>query len=319
MDGYRSDRCYLISDRSRSVRQLAGGIRTAVRRARTVDLVHLHGEMASGLCLPSIATRPSVVTLHGLHLARRSRGLRHATAALNLRAVVRAADRTICVSEAERDHLRALAGPAALARARVVRNGVRLPPPPLAGERDRVREELGLAPAEAVGIWVGGLDEHKDPLTAVRAAVRAPLPLLVVGDGPLRRQVERAAHGPVRVLGLRSDVPRLLAAADVFLLTSRREGLAYALLEAMAAGLPSVVTALPENLEAVDDAGLSFPLGDEESLLAAVRRLAADEHGRALLGERARRRVVEHFGAEQMVAATRAVYDEVLDGRAGRD
>src|SRR5207247_773434 len=98
-----------------------------------------------------------------------------------------------------------------------------------------VRAELGLDDAEVVAIWVGGLQEHKDPLTAVGAAAAAGVTLLVVGDGPLGRRV--ADQAGVRLLGRRGDVPRLLQAADIFVLTSRREGLSFALLEAMAAGL----------------------------------------------------------------------------------
>ena len=83
--------------------------------------------------------------------------------------------------------------PNAARRAVVIRNGVRLLAPTSGAERREVREELGVADSEPVAIWVGSLDERKDPLTAVRAAQRASVTLLVVGDGPLRREVERAA------------------------------------------------------------------------------------------------------------------------------
>jgi glycosyltransferase involved in cell wall biosynthesis len=163
-----------------------------------------------------------------------------------------------------------------------------------------------------VGIWVGSLDERKDPLAAVRAAVRTSVALLVVGDGPLRSQVERAARGPIHVLGQRQDVPRLLEAADFYVLTSRREGLAFSLLEAMAHGLPAVVTDLAENVEAVGDAGIVIPGGDDDALGAALRRLVDNEGELATLGGLARRRVAELFDADTMIARTRAVYDDAL-------
>ncbi len=212
MPGYRFNRIYLASSPTPSVGQLARGLVAAFRDARGHDLLHVHGEVAGGLCLPLLATRPSVVTLHGLHLIRRVSGLRGKASALNLRAIVRAADRTICVSKAEHEELTAAIGPAAARRAVVIHNGVQLPAPASDAERAEVRRELGVGESEPVGIWVGSLDERKDPLTAIRAAERASVALLVVGDGPLRSQVERAARRSARILGHRRDVPRLLSA-----------------------------------------------------------------------------------------------------------
>jgi glycosyltransferase involved in cell wall biosynthesis len=317
MPGYRFSRIYVAPSSTPSLRQLSRGVIEANWQARTPDLLHLHGEVASGSCLPLLTARPSVVTLNGLHLLRRLTGVRRKAAALNLRALVRAADRTICVARAEHDYLTAAVGSVAGNRAVVIHNGVRLPAPGDA-QRPGARKELGLADDEPVGIWVGSLDERKDPLAAVRAAVRTSVALLVVGDGPLRSQVERTARGPIRVLGQRRDVPRLLEAADFFVLTSRREGLAFSLLEAMAYGLPAVVTDLTENVEAVGDGGIVIPGGDDEALGAALRRLVDDEGERATLGERARRRIAELFDADEMIARTRTVYDEALRHRRGR-
>jgi glycosyltransferase involved in cell wall biosynthesis len=310
MPAYRLSRAYLAQS-PRPSPALARGVIDALRRGRRHDLVHLHGEVGSGLCLPIVATRPSVVTLHGLNLTRRLSGLARRAAMLNLRAFVRVADATICVSEAEHAELVALVGSAAARQASVVHNGVRLP---ASAELDRAgtREHLGIAASEPVAIWVGSLHDHKDPLAAVRAAERASVALLVVGDGPLRSQVERTARRHARVLGRRDDVPRLLAAADIFVLTSRHEGFSFSLLEAMAYRLPAVVTDLPENREAIGDTGVAVPPGDEAALAAALSRLAANDGESTALGERARQRVAELFGAGTMVERTRGIYDDVL-------
>jgi glycosyltransferase involved in cell wall biosynthesis len=310
MPAYRFSRVYLGPSAAPSVGDLARGVVDAFRRAGRHDLLHLHGEVAGGLCLPLLAVRPSIITLHGLHLTRRLSGLLQTAAALNLRAVVRAADRTICVGKAEHDILAAVLGPDAARRAVVVRNGVRPAARANETERAEVRKELGIAGSGPIGIWVGSLDERKDPLTAVRAAEAASVTLLVVGDGPLRPQVEASAQRHVRVVGGRGDVARLLAAADFFVSTSVREGLAFSLLEAMAAGLPSIVSALPENVEAVGDTGMVYD--GEDTLAAALGRLAASEPERAALGERARQRAAKRFRAEEMIARTRALYDDVL-------
>jgi glycosyltransferase involved in cell wall biosynthesis len=313
MPGYRFSRVYLTPSAQSSARVVPGMLR-ALRQGRRHDLVHVHGEVASGLCLPLLATRPSLVTLNGLHFLRRMHGASRRLAVLNLHALVRAADYTICVSYAERDYLIAAVGPSAAQRVVVVHNGVDIS---LASSTagDDVRGELGVSGSEPLGIWVGGLDHHKDPLTAVRGAVKSSVPLLVVGDGPLRRPVEEAANEWVRVLGRRRDVLRLLAASDFFVLTSRREGLSFALLEAMSYGLPAVVTDLAENVEAVGDSGYVVPEGDEDALAEALRRLADNAEERAAMGRRARDRVSARFDAVLMVRRTRALYDQLLADR----
>ena len=108
---------------------------------------------------------------------------------------------------------------------------------------------------------------------------------------------------------------RLLAAADLFVLASEREGLSFALLEAMAHGLAPIVTDIAENVEAVGDSGIAVPYGDENAIAAALRQLVEDENDRVTRGERARRRVAELFDAENMIGGTRALYDEVLGAR----
>jgi len=312
MPGYRFGRAYLASSPTPSLRQLSRGVIDALRRGRRHDFLHVHGEVGSGLCLPIIATRPSIVTLHGLNLTRRLSGLVQEAALLNLRAVVRAADATICVSKAEHADLMAMVRSTAASRAVVVHNGVRLPTPAIELGRAGTREHFGIAQSEPVGIWVGSLHDHKDPLAAVRAAERASVTLLLVGDGPLRSQVERTARRRVRVLGHRDDVPRLLAAADFFVLTSRHEGFAFSLLEAMAYGLPTLVTNLAANIEAVGNAGVVVPCVDDAALTAALRRLAENESERMALGKRAQGRAAELFSAEKMISRTRAVYDDVF-------
>ncbi len=311
MPGYRIKRVYLAPSRMSGPAAVARGLAVVARRARAHDVVHVHGEMAGALLLPLIVARPSVVTLHGLHLLRRVTGVRRRAAELNLRAVVRAADKTICVSNAEHHLLLTIVGRATSGTV-VVHNGTRVASPASADERHRVRSELGLARSDVVGIWVGSLDERRDPLAVVRAAERASTPLIVAGDGPLLAEVKQAAPEHVRVLGHRDDIPRLLDAADFFVLMSHREGLSFALLEAMAHGLPAIVADVAENVEAVGDSGISVPYADEAAIATALRRLAEGADQRMTLGERARQRVTEYFSLDGMIARTRAVYDDVL-------
>lgn len=315
MPGYRLERVYVAPKRKPGVRQVVAGLLDLSHALRGYDLLHVHGEATAGMFLPLLAARPSVVTLHGLHLLRRVSGLRRRGATLNVRAILRAASRTICVSKAEREQLASFVGESAIARTVVVHNGAHVVSPATDAERGSVRRELGIHEPGPVGIWVGSLDERRDPLVVARAAISTSTPLLIVGEGPLRREVERAARPPVHLLGQRDDVPRLLAAADFFVLMSEREGFSFALLEAMAHGLPAIVADVPENIEAVGDSGLAVPYGDETALTAGLRAITADQPRRVAMGRLARSRVAERFSAEGMLARTRAVYEGVLAQR----
>jgi glycosyltransferase involved in cell wall biosynthesis len=326
MGGYRFERVCLAPSAS------AAGARTAVlrravevqRAAFSFDVLHVVGEVASSLCFPSLAVRRSVVSPQGLHLLRRVDGVRKGAAKANLRLIVRAASKTICASQTEYADVLNAVGRRVARRALVIHNGVTIAEPVSSAQRVALRAELGIAPSEVVGAWAAALDEHKDPLSAISAvnALRrngAPVTFLVAGNGPLLAEVERAARetDAVRVLGFRRDVQRILGASDFFVLSSRREGLSFSLLEAMSLGLAPVVSDAPANAEVVGDAGIVVSFGDIDGFANAFRRLLG-EHERLALGERARVRVAQHFRVDEMVRRTREVYDEVVGGSGTR-
>lgn len=157
-------------------------------------------------------------------------------------------------------------------------------------------------------ITVTRLVEQKgvDVLLRASAKALAALPawrLAIVGDGPLRADLQDLArqlkiadkivwHGHV------ADPIRLLGSARFFVLTSRFEGSPNALLEAMACGLPAIVSdASPGPLEAIgkEEAGLVVPVGDVDATAAAIEKLAGDEPLRARLGRTARDRISGHL------------------------
>jgi glycosyltransferase involved in cell wall biosynthesis len=166
-------------------------------------------------------------------------------------------------------------------------------------------------------LYLGSLEPRKDPLTAIRAAglVRrrgVPLVLLVAGEGPLRAEISAEADEAVRDLGFRRDTERLLAASDVFVMPSSREGASLAVLEAMGHGLPVVVSDGPGNPEVVGDAGIVAPFGDQRAFADALAQLAADPAERLRLGERARERVRREFDADSFASGIERVYEDVL-------
>lgn len=221
---------------------------------------------------------------------------------------------TICVAESElRAGLRARTCRAA--RTVVIRNGVALgPPPPRRPKRPGAPVEL---------LSVGRLRAPKDFTTLVRAvAALAPgsVRLRIAGDGPDRAEVadevaQLGLDGAVELLGARDDVADLLAGADAFVLSTDSEGLPMSVLEAMAAGLPVVASAVGGVPELVRDGetGALVPPRDPNALAAAIAGLAADADLRARLGDAARRRAEREFALPTFQRAHLDVYRDGLE------
>jgi glycosyltransferase involved in cell wall biosynthesis len=129
----------------------------------------------------------------------------------------------------------------------------------------------------------------------------------------LEEIARRAAN--VRVLGHRSDVPALMAIADIFVLVSEREGFSFALLEAMANGCAPIVTDVPTNVEAVGEHGAIVPFEDVPTFTNALRELVDDPAEAARIGARARERVRQMFSKTSMLEGTREAYEDVLRER----
>jgi glycosyltransferase involved in cell wall biosynthesis len=126
--------------------------------------------------------------------------------------------------------------------------------------------------------------------------------------------------GKVAFAGERQDVPRLMAAADVFVLASLWEGFGLVFAEAMGAGTPVVGTRVSGVPEVVEDGETGFlvPPRDPQALAGALIRLLGDPAERRRMGNNGYRRVRERFAAPRMVEQTLAVYQEALAARSRR-
>lgn len=189
------------------------------------------------------------------------------------------------------------------------------------------RREIGIGDGELMIIQVARLDPLKDHATAIATLEhvvrrRPEARLVLVGEGPERAQVEalvreRGLTPWVRFLGLRTDIPRLLRAADLFLLTSVSEGIPLTIIEAMAAGLPVVATRVGGVGEIVHEGrtGLLAPSGDHEALALHSLRLAESSELRAEMGRLGRQRAVEDFSESQMIDQYHRLYREIFQSR----
>jgi glycosyltransferase involved in cell wall biosynthesis len=193
-----------------------------------------------------------------------------------------------------------------------------------ATRRVALRRKLEL-PARPVVVFVGRLAAEKNPLGLLEAwgyarqHLAEPWTLAVVGDGPLRHAVEAAAKerevaGSVVIAGESRCVQDWLGAADLFVLSSHNEGMANTLLEAMACGLPSVVTAVSGMKDLIERpvAGRIVPVGDMRALGDNLAMLCNNEAERIAMGLRARDTILRDFSIESVAARHIALYRELL-------
>ena len=198
------------------------------------------------------------------------------------------------------------------------------------GDRQEARRRTGLEGDPAV-LWVGHLDANKDPLTVLQgiSAAARELPRLALyccfGAAPLLRAVEERIatdphlRGRVHLLGQVSHerIEQLMRAADLFVLGSHREGSGYSLIEALACGLPPVVTDIPSfrALTGAGTVGMLWPCGDPQALAEAIRSVAAG------VGVGMRAAVRAHFdlelSSESLGRKLAAMYEDTIGRQRG--
>lgn len=161
--------------------------------------------------------------------------------------------------------------------------------------------------------------DHQTLLKALGSLKKLPWSLTLIGDGDGRRNAEQLAveigiRERIDFLGVREDVPALLAASQIFVLSTRREGFPLTVLEAMRVGLPVVAANVGGISEAVETGttGLLFPAGDFETLQAHLALLIKNRTLRLKMGQVGRRCFSDKFTLEQMVDKTTAVYYDIL-------
>lgn len=193
--------------------------------------------------------------------------------------------------------------------------------------RRAVGAEIGVEPGDLVVIAVANLHPYKGHEELIRAAASLAgefpnLRVLCPGrDAGMRGKLESLAKelgigDRVRLLGERADIPRLLAASDIFVHPSHEEGFSNAILEAMTAALPSIVTNVGGNPEAIREGieGFIVPPRDPAPMAVALRKLLADVALRTQIGASARARIESEFSMDKMIASFSAWYERFTSG-----
>jgi len=291
--------------------------RPLVRRLDEVDVVHAHmfGSNVWGTVLGRLKRVP-VVVAHEHTWSFQGQPLRRL---LDRELVGRLADAFIAVAEEDRRKMIEVEG-VDPDKIRLIPNGIADPEP---GDGEAVRRELGIPEnAPVIGV-VCELRAQKalEVLFAAAAQLRHELPelrVLVAGDGPEREGLGQEARrldldGTVQLLGIRRDVPALLDALDVAVLSSDYEGSPLSVMEYMAAGKPVVSTRVGGVPELVEDGvhGLLVEPRDPGALAAAIGRLLHDPAEARRLGEQGRERQQRELSLDAMVRKIEDLYEEL--------
>jgi glycosyltransferase involved in cell wall biosynthesis len=204
-------------------------------------------------------------------------------------------------------------------RVALIRNGT-AEPVATAGARERIRSEFSYGPEDVVLVRVGRLANSKGNDVLLRSLAGNPqlqaAKILFVGEGEERAALQGFAdanrlQSRISFTGYRADIPDLLAAGDVFVLPSIKEGLPIALLEAMAASLPIVSTNAGAITMALENARNAWvvPTGDERSLAEALAQALSRPDLRAEYARRAREDFLRYFSVDAMGTAYTSLYE----------
>lgn len=288
------------------------------------DVVHCHNTFATVMAAPSarwVGVGAVVTTRHGLvsppGAFMKQNGLPGKLGnAIRFCLAAAYCDRVVAVCKKGQENLEAAPG-AFLYKVSTIQNGTDPAP-------------VGLSPDPLIGkegftlINVARLDWKKNHACLLRAVAQArrkvpDLYLWLLGDGPERENLQRLAcklniQSCVQFAGQRRDVGDWLAQADLFVLSSFTEGLPVSLMEAMASGLPFIVTDVGDMPEIARSSGAGTVVESDhpEELAEAIVQAASQREELVETGRRARKYYEEHFTPSQMVASYTRLYQDCI-------
>lgn len=192
-------------------------------------------------------------------------------------------------------------------------------------EKSKIREDLGLKKESFIIGHVGRLSAEKDQLTLLKAFRNIVYKehnaeLIIIGDGDQRETLKKAAKefkidASVKFLGHRDDVSKILRVMDVFVLTSFREGLSLAILEAMACGVPIVATKIGGTPEVIVDGenGYLAPCGFPERIENGIMRIFSNKELHQKMSANCLKLAKDNFSLDRMTADYEELYRKMLN------
>jgi glycosyltransferase involved in cell wall biosynthesis len=282
-------------------------------REQRVDVVHTHH--FNQIFYSAVAARLAGCRL--IHTEHSVEVFDHWRRRAAYRMLTLLCDQVLAVGDDVNDFLRSKVGVSAK-KLRTLFAGVEIPPSLV--PRSGARRRLQLPPHAPIILIVARLYPEKNHgllLSAFRSVLNEipDAQLLMAGSGIqeafIRNEISRLGiDNGVQLLGVRRDIPDLLAAADVVALTSDREGLPLIVLEAMAAGRPVVATHVGELPAVISDRmnGRLVPSGDVSALSKALVETLCDRRAATEMGSRGREMVTERFNLTSMISAHQAIY-----------
>lgn len=189
--------------------------------------------------------------------------------------------------------------------------------------RKRLREQMGYGNEDILLLTVAELIPRKNHIQIMKAMKeivkhKKNVHLLIVGEGKLEPKLKETVnrlniHTNVNFLGYRKDIPELLCLADIFILTSKHEGLPRCIMEAMAAGKPIVATNVRGNRDLVKDGvnGYLVPVNDIGGTAEALLKLINDKELAMKMGERGRK-IIEPYSIENVLKEMDSIYGKFL-------
>lgn len=306
---------YTIVRRAPTVEVLSNevslGVAQFLRDTDEFDVIHAHSHLYFSTNLAALQRRfgdvPLAITNHGLYSQNAPEWLFDLYLRTAGRWTFNQADVVFCYTEEDAERVRDFSVDS---RIKVVANGIDTERfTPEGPESDLINHD------EYVVLFVGRLVEGKRPQDAINAMSRLPADLnaklYIVGDGPLRSDIQAMANGnTVKLLGQipYDEMPAVYRAGDLLLLPSRAEGLPRTVLEAFASGMPVVSSHLEHTAPIVRKGGLTVEVGDIDGYAEAISRVLEQK---TTLSKHGRQTVVNDFRWQDTVEQTTAILESL--------
>lgn len=271
------------------------------------DIVHTHNTACQFF---AAIGKPKGVRLFTTEHSTSTRRRNYRVFHLIDRWMYRAYDQIICISQPSEDSLRGYIGDGYPIK--TILNGV-----DVHRFMDAEPVDLGIGDMKKITM-VAGFRYEKDQPTVIRSLIHLPedYHLVLVGDGEKRQELEALIAElrlteRVHLLGLRNDVPNILKASDVIVMSSHREGLSLSNVEGMASGNPFVASDVEGLREVTKGYGILFPHGDDKALAEVIQKLCTDKEYREEVVKRCRERALQ-YDIQKMVEGYEMVYRKLF-------